>query len=258
MSQRFDADGDDDGDLPISDSGTHGAFTGDHQHAHAAPGGDSHNHMHSHDGDGDHGHAHGAAQMQEQRMTSTTDQAKTFEEQIAALRAENAALRQASEASTAAATAAKQMAERLALEAQTKRFTDEILGRSEQNGTRWVLGATTPIGADGASAIEKQIGILRTLASTFGEESEEFQAYVAQQRSMAETVRHADTFRQYGQPGGGDPASAESRIAALARQYAERDPQLTREQAMVRAMEENPELYQQAERERLRRIKQAD
>lgn len=54
-----------DGDVEVSEDGTHGAFTGTHTHAHKAMGsqGDdaTHEHEHSHDGDGDHGHTHGKA-----------------------------------------------------------------------------------------------------------------------------------------------------------------------------------------------------
>ena len=53
------------GGVAVSDSGTHGAFTGKHSHSHDAAGHSSsadddgnHEHMHSHDGDGNHGHSH--------------------------------------------------------------------------------------------------------------------------------------------------------------------------------------------------------
>jgi hypothetical protein len=53
---------DDKAELPISDSGTHGAFDGTHTHDHQDGAGDSHSHEHTHDGDGNHGHSHTAAQ----------------------------------------------------------------------------------------------------------------------------------------------------------------------------------------------------
>lgn len=48
--------------LPISENGTHGAFTGTHSHAHQTSGDqsadDTHDHSHTHDGNGEHGHPH--------------------------------------------------------------------------------------------------------------------------------------------------------------------------------------------------------
>ena len=132
------------------------------------------------------------------------------------------------------------------------------MGRSEANNVRWWLGPLTKPGEDVKSAVEQQAELLKKLSDTFGEDSTEFHSYVEQQRSMAETVRHSEVFKVAGLPGGGDPASAEARLDAKARQMTEQDPGMTLEKARVAALERNPDLYAEYEKERLRRIKSAD
>ena len=187
-------------------------------------------------------------------MSENTEQARSFEEQVRQLREENAALRQASEASAESAKQAKEMAERIQRDAETKRFTDEVLGRSEQNSTRWYLGPTTAPGEDGKTAVERQVNTLRTLASTFGEDSPEFKSYVEQQRAVAETVRHSNVFSVAGMTGDGNPANAESRLMAFAEAERKARPELSPEQATLAAMEAHPDLYAEFERERESRL----
>lgn len=230
--------------IEISDKGTHGAFTGQHQHDHTGGDGESHSEMHRHSDDGDHGHdcsdAMPFAGTEGARMT--TDQ-KTFAEQLAQRDAEIAALRQASESSKQAAEQAKAAVEAMRKDAQTKRFTDEIMGRSDANGTRWLI--QTREGEDYAAAQNRTIGTMRTLADTFGEDSTELADFIGSQRTLAEAVRHSEVFKAAGIPGGGEPSSAEARITALARQYTEKDHTLSLAAAQERVLSENPGLYEQ-------------
>lgn len=252
----------DDSEPDADDVGlTHGAMDTTHGHMHNNADGDgNHNHQHSHDGDGNHNHDHTEAQMNAAEPTTTAPEAppaqsapapKSMSEELAALKAQNAALRQMSEA---AAVTNKQMAEQvrtLVERDQTARYMAEIMGRSDENGTPWWLGAQTAFGEDATPAIEKQLKSLRTLAKTFGEDSEEFRDYVAEKRAVAAQVRASEVFSVKGLPGiSTDSRRPEGQLEAAAKQFMDADPHLTHEKAIVMAMERNKDLYTEADRTR--------
>jgi len=194
----------------------------------------------------------GPAREQEARMT-TPNEPRSFEEQLRQLQQENAALRQASERSADAARTAVERVEAVERAARAKRFTDEILGRSDANGTRWVLGATSTPGEDGDAVLAREVGFLERLASQFGEDSEDFHHYVTTRRAAAETARYAGVLGAHGLPGAGEPATAQRQADAIARQYQEQDAGLSRLAALDRVFESRPDLYQRIRDEERRR-----
>lgn len=187
------------------------------------------------------------------RSISTPNEPRSFEEQLRQLQQENAALRQASERSAVEARSAVERVEAVERAARAKRFTDEILGRSDANGTRWVLGATSTPGEDGDAVLAREVGFLERMAAQFGEDSDEFRHYVTTRRAAAETARYAGVLGAHGLPGAGEPATAQRQADAIARQYQEQDPTLSRLAALDRVFESRADLYQRIREEERRR-----
>lgn len=149
-------------------------------------------------------------------------------------------MRLTEEAKTAAEDS-KKLSERLALvetASRAKRFNDEVLGRSEENGTRWYGEA------------DKHLKMLDKLAVTFGEDSEEVKSYVELNRSHAKQLNESGIFSVAGVGGAGNgDGSAWGRIQALAKTAREADPKLSEADAISKVASENGELYTQYQTE---------
>lgn len=149
-----------------------------------------------------------------------------LETKLAALEAENATLKTASESASAQST---QLAERLAAverERQQERFSTLI----RNDGARWF----------GENA--QHLTVLGTLAQTFGEESDQFSAYVAQQQGIAEMLRTSAAFQELGGDGGNKPESSEQKLSRMASERAATTGE-TFEQAYASVLDANPTLY---------------
>lgn len=166
--------------------------------------------------------------------TQANPQAMT-EAQITAKFAELEAAR------AAAAAEAKVYAEKVeALEgdARRKRFSDMAQGRGgASDGARWY------------GDIEKHVAFMNTLATTFGEDSDEFKHYVATEQAHAEQLKASGIFSVVGRAGDGSAPGAWERIKAMADELRKADANLTIDAARQRVMEENPQLYTDYERE---------
>ena len=146
--------------------------------------------------------------------------------QFEALKQENAALKSAGEQTEAGRVA---LAERLAAvekERQTERFTSLI----KNDGQRW-FGEN-----------QAHLGILGTLAQTFGEDSKEFGDYVAQQKAVATALRQSAAFNELGGDGQGQPATGEAKLEQMARERAAAK-NISIPQAYTEVLNENPALY---------------
>ena len=161
-------------------------------------------------------------------MSDSTQQFAELEAKLAALQTENAALKQAGEQAEAGS---KALAERLAAverERQAERFQSLIT-----NGVaRW-------FGEDAA-----HLGILGTLAKTFGEQSPEFAAYVAQQKQVATALRASAAFNELGGDGQGKGEDAAAKLNRLAGERAKAEG-ISYADALGKVAAENPGLYQQ-------------
>jgi len=147
--------------------------------------------------------------------------------QLDALRAENATLKQAGEAAAAQSTQLAEQIQRMAEERRQERFGALI----RNDGARWF--GETP----------QHLTVLGTLAQTFGEQSPEFGAYVAQQKAVAEALRTSAAFNELGGDGGGrGPEAPEAKIERLARERAA-EKGLPFAQAYIEVLTENPALY---------------
>ena len=128
-------------------------------------------------------------------MSDSTQQFAELEAKLAALQTENDGLKQAREQSDAAS---KALAERLAaIEAQ--RQAERFQSLIKNDGQRW-FGEAGP-----------HLSVLGTLAQTFGEQSPEFAAYVAQQKQVATALRASAAFNELGGDGQGQPATGEAK-----------------------------------------------
>ena len=158
--------------------------------------------------------------------TMDASQFAELEAKVKSLESENAALKQAGEQSDAAS---RTLAERLAAveqERQTERFRSLV----KNDGQRW-------FGEDAA-----HLGILGTLAKTFGEQSPEFGAYVAQQKQVATALRQSAAFNELGGDGQGQPATGEAKLEQMARERAAAK-NISIPQAYTEVLNENPALY---------------
>ena len=159
-------------------------------------------------------------------MSDSTQQFAELEAKLAALQTENDGLKQAREQSDAAS---KALAERLAaIEAQ--RQAERFQSLIKNDGARW-------FGEDAA-----HLGILGTLAKTFGEQSPEFAAYVAQQKQVATALRASAAFNELGGDGQGQPATGEAKLEQMARERAAAK-NISIPQAYTEVLNENPALY---------------
>jgi hypothetical protein len=198
---------------------SHGDETHSHEHDHGGdvPQGDGHPEAHRHDHEGGEDKA-----MSEKRFAEMEAQNKAFKEQLEKQAAESA--KQAAELKAAT--------DRLATmtdEAQTKRFTDEVLGRNSANGIRWI-GDTA-----------KHVGHLKKLAKAFGEDSEEVRYEIEQNRAHAEQMRTSGLFSERGSEAFGGDGDAESEFdAAVKRAMAEH--KLDYGTAFSRVQRDNPAL----------------
>ena len=138
----------------------------------------------------------------------TAAQFSEMQATLARQAAELEALRSTSETQAEALRAATETANRLASERDARRFTDMALGRGGEGdgGPRWF------------GEPERHVTMLTELARAFGEDSEQFRAYVENQRSaavaIAEARRQAGIFGERGSAQSGAGASAEDRVNA--------------------------------------------
>ena len=170
----------------------------------------------------------GQPSNQDPKTMSETDLRAFVEAQAA----ENKRL---TEEAKAASEESKKLGERLALvekESRTKRFTDEVLGRSEENGIRWY------------GEQNKHVKMLEDLTEKFGESSDQVKAYVELNRSHAKQLSESGLFAVAGVSGAGDGSgSAYGKLQAIAKGYREADPKLSEADSISKAASENPDLY---------------
>lgn len=157
---------------------------------------------------------------------------KALTDRMAAVEAELTATRAAKESSDAALKAATDTIAAMQRDARRKRFTDEVMGKSAENGAMW------------AGEVAKNVSVLETLADAAGEDSETFKDFVAQQRATAAQLAKSGLFSEIGSGHGGGTsgATAWGRIEGEARKIAA-DEKVSFEQATDLALQRNPALY---------------
>lgn len=165
----------------------------------------------------------GGRRVEEQEFREA---AAKYEAQIADKDRQLAALQEASK------TQADQIAALVAAD-RRRRFTDIVMGRSgEHDGQRWY------------GDVSKNVAMLERLAVAFGEDSEDFKAFVDLQQANAQQldkVTHA--IGSDAAPEANGKGGAWSRIEAEAEKLMAADTKLTREQAATQVMERQPNLY---------------
>lgn len=168
---------------------------------------------------------------QTQGVDMAEEQTQTFAElqaQLDALKAENATLKTASEAAQTQSTQLAEEVRRIASERQQERFTSHI----QNNGARWF------------GEQPQHLSVLGVLAQTYGEDSAEFKAYIAQQQGIAAALRTSNAFNEQGGDGGGRTEDASAKLDRMARERAAKDS-VDYVEALSRVANENPDLYAQ-------------
>jgi signal peptide peptidase SppA len=145
---------------------------------------------------------------------------------MAALEAENLALKASGETHASALKAATDHLAAMQTQARRNRFTDEVLGRGDANGARWF------------GEVAAQVQILETLADACGEDSDQFKAYVTQQRAVAEQIKTSKLFTEIGSGMSGESGATTvaGRVEAAARKLMAADPSLTLPAAIDKAV----------------------
>lgn len=149
---------------------------------------------------------------------ATQDQAKTFAEQIAALQAENATLKQASEAAAAEAKQAAEQVAAMQAEARRRQFTEQA--------------------KDWYGPVNEHVSFMESLSD------EQMAFYTRQQRAYAEQLRDSALFSRFGRTGGADDgaSNAEARLEAEVKKI-QASENLSYHAAYAKALERNPKMY---------------
>ena len=113
-----------------------------------------------------------------------------------------------------------------------KGFRDEVMGRSDANGTRWF------------GDIENHIKVLDALGD------DDRKVYVEEQRKLAAMVAESGAFKEIGSAHGNPTTSAWDRVDAEAKTLREKRPELTIEQARTEVLETNSKLAAEVAAER--------
>lgn len=128
-------------------------------------------------------------------------------------------------------------------EAQTRRFGDIILGRDgEGDGSPPFAGEHAP-----------HQTMLSLLAKEYGEDSEQFKAYVAQQRAVSKQMREAGLFKETGVgsgPDAGGASTAARRFDDAVTKWLSENSGKTKVEAIKAVTAANPKMYTEYIREK--------
>lgn len=163
-------------------------------------------------------------------VAMSEDVAKRFAEMEATITAERTA-REAAEASS------KTLAETVAAmtkETRRKQFSDIILGKDGVgDGAPWIGDRAAHLSA------------MEIIADAVGEDSEQFKAYLSNNRSTAALVKTSAAFKELGATGGTDDGAAHSVTAEVETRAAKlmsEDPKLSKAAATTQVVMSDPEL----------------
>ena len=129
------------------------------------------------------------------------------------------------------ATSAEVRLAEIQKERLVEKFTNEVIGRSAENGQPWF------------GEPKANVEHLVSLAESYGDDSPQVRWAVTQKRNEAAAIRNTGIFDPISIGVAGDGASVQAQVARLSEQLRSVNPALTPEQAEMRVYEENPELY---------------
>jgi hypothetical protein len=169
-------------------------------------------------------------------VEATTVDAQKFaelEDRFAALEAENLANKTAAEAQAAEVKMLSETNAKLTDEAETKRFTEEVEGKTKASKYAYV-------GDPG-----QHVKHLKSLAKAFGEDSEELKFYLQTQRQAATIASQSLLMTELGNSGVENETTAYGKLTALAKARKAEKPSLSFEQAFTEIISapEHKELY---------------
>lgn len=124
------------------------------------------------------------------------------------------------------------------LDASNKRIAD-LEAQNRRKRFAEMVSGRTPWYGDAA----RNVARLEKLAEAFGEESDDFKEFVAEQQAIAAQMADSKLFVEIGSDRVGQAQTAAQRIDAEARKLMAEDAKLTHAQAIMQAAERNPQLY---------------
>lgn len=141
-------------------------------------------------------------------------------------------------------TARVELAERRAQTAETRlatreaemrkeRFLSEVMGRSSQNGDKWLCH----------KGIEAEVATLTEMADKLGDDSPILMNYIEQKRNEIRAVRATGVFDPISVSARGAEGDVMAQVKHLADEKRKVDQKLTPEQAETQVFNEQPDLY---------------
>lgn len=123
--------------------------------------------------------------------------------------------------SQAAQKALSEQVATMQTEARTRRFTEEVRGKSDSNGRAWF------------GEPEKHVAFLNDLAEKFGEDSDQVKFYVTNQRAQAEQNATSSLFKEMGSNVRPEASTKMGELNALRDEHLGTHPDLTPEKAFA-------------------------
>lgn len=97
---------------------------------------------------------------------------------------------------------------------------------------------------------EENIAVLEKFAEVCGEDSDDFKRYVTQQNSVATQMRESNLFNEIGSDASDTVGkSAGERIEIEAKKIQDANPEMSFSDAIVKAAEQNPQMYSEYQQE---------
>ena len=151
-------------------------------------------------------------------------------------------------AGTAQPTIEQLQTELKALQARDQQRDAEMKAAGERVATLEAearTGRLRALAAGFSGTVSEKVSFMEKLAASFGEDSDELEAYVTDQNALAEQVRAGGVFNENGSgANGAGEATAAAKLHAEAVRIAETN-NLPYAQAYLKAVEANPALYDQ-------------
>lgn len=124
-------------------------------------------------------------------------------------------------------------------EARTRRFTEEVRGKSDANGRAWF------------GEPDKHVAFLNDLAEKFGEDSEQVTHYITTNRAHAEQLSKSELFKEIGSGAQPGATTALGELNKRAAALVQAKPELTKEMAFTEVIQsaEGRKLYAQHQAE---------
>lgn len=170
-------------------------------------------------------------------------QIATQAQQIQTLMDANTAAAQVSQTASEEAVALRTRLQTMEASERSRRFSDLAMGNGGANdGLRWY------------GEVDKHVSMMESLATAFGEDSEQFKSYVDMQDGNAKRLKDSGVFNEIGVSAAGQRETTGSALDDEVKTYMEAHPEASKAEATVAVLEAKPELYAEDRKAQDKRI----